>query len=135
MPQRTCQLKGGLFGCSGPAIGMCVYCGRSFCAKHGLLLDDGAEVCARKECDAKRLDLIDHLTYKEAAQIRNETRACGLDTCDATIEAQCIRCRAYFCLTHLDVREDIVEDDGARLPRMVRMCRHCHTRRAIWSKT
>src|SRR5581483_1380208 len=130
MSQPACQIKGGLFGCGSASAGRCVYCGRFFCARHGVLQDDGAEVCARKECEAKRLDLIGHLTYKETAQTRNESRACGIEVCQSTIEAQCVRCRAYFCLEHLDIREDIVEDEGARLPRMVRMCRHCHVRRA-----
>ena len=135
MTTQTCQLKSGLFGCNGAQHGRCVYCGRIFCARHGVLLEEGAEVCARRECDAKRLDLQEHLSYKDTAQGRNSDRLCGLQACESALEAQCHRCRAYFCLGHLEAHEDIVQDEGARLPRMVRMCRHCHVRRAIWAKT
>lgn len=134
MATATCQLKNGLFGCGADRVGMCVYCGRLFCARHGVLQEDGSEVCARKECEAKRVELVVHLAYKDAVLDRNLTRMCGLETCDKAIEAQCARCKGYFCLGHLDAREDLVEDDGVKLPRMVRMCRHCHQRRSIWSK-
>ncbi len=53
----TCEIKkeglfSGFSSCKEKPAGLCVYCGRAFCAKHGEHLSDGSEVCTRKSCVA-----------------------------------------------------------------------------------
>ena len=102
-------------------IGICVYCGRRFCNSHGERLPDLSEVCNRDVCVAKKLDVAAHLLYKEAAMDRNrsEGRPCGIEVCVSVFEAQCMRCKAYFCRVHIEVHEDTVTEEGMSFRRPV----------------
>ncbi|HWC30505.1 MAG TPA: hypothetical protein VG845_10535 [Dehalococcoidia bacterium] len=131
----SCQVKGGLFKCGTAANAMCVYCGRPFCERHGVIGADGEEVCDSKNCVAKREDLAVHLEYKEAVLGLNRERLCGIGECGAEFTWQCNRCRLYFCQSHLETREMPVMEEGMRFERPVLVCRHCWQRRSIWEKT
>lgn len=133
-PNQKCAIKGFLSSCGDDATGMCVYCGRTFCAKHGVILEEGEEVCSRKNCVAKREDLAVHLVYKAVVLERNRGRLCGLEACGEQFVSQCTRCRGYFCTSHVFIAPDSVRD-GEPLPdRPPIVCRHCHERRPIWSR-
>jgi hypothetical protein len=133
-PNQKCGIKGFLSSCGEDATGMCVYCGRTFCAKHGVILEEGEEVCSRKNCVAKREDLAVHLVYKTVVLERNRGRLCGLEVCVEQFVSQCTRCRGYFCTSHVFVAPDSVRE-GELLPdRPPIVCRHCHERRPIWSR-
>ena len=132
---KTCELKSGFFGtCGAAAAGLCQYCGRPFCARHGVVLDDDQQVCARKVCTAKRLDLVRHLEYKAAATERNEAGACGQPGCAAPLGAQCVRCQVYFCPAHAFGREELVLENRVRVRRIASLCKHCADRRPLWSQ-
>lgn len=131
----SCQVKGGLFKCGDAATAMCVYCGRPFCERHGVIGTDGEEVCDSKNCVAKREDLARHLVYKAAALELNRARRCGLDVCVEEFAGQCSRCKAYFCRGHVELREMMVTDEGVRAERLVLVCKHCWERRPIWERT
>jgi predicted nucleic acid binding AN1-type Zn finger protein len=129
-----CAVKGGLFRCREAAAGVCVYCGRPFCARHGVFLAEGEQVCARKFCVAKRRDLDRHLVYKQDVLNLNRQRQCGITGCGASFSDQCSRCKGYFCGRHLDARDDPVMENGVKVPRMASMCSHCWRRRPIWTR-
>jgi hypothetical protein len=130
-----CQVKRGLFRCDEKAAGLCQYCGRLFCRKHGVFLEENQEVCNRKFCVAKREDLARHLTYKSAVMTRNETRLCGIEVCEHGISEQCARCKGYFCGMHVIAREEMIVENQVRVRRMATLCRHCWERRPIWTRT
>lgn len=129
-----CQVKSGLFKCGDAASGMCVYCGRHFCERHGVIRDLGEEICDSKNCVAKREDLQRHLAYKESVAGFNRQRICGLEVCEEEWASQCSRCKGYFCSGHIEQREMMVNDEGVRAQRLVLVCRHCWDRRSIWEK-
>ena len=132
---RPCQRRRGLFGrCGSVACGACQYCGRLFCAAHGVVLEDGQEICSRRFCTDKRRDLIRHLAYKEVAHTRNTTRLCGVEGCDRPIGGRCGRCDGYFCGRHVDGREEMYLHNGVRMRRMATLCHHCWARRPIWMR-
>jgi hypothetical protein len=114
---------------------MCVYCGRPFCERHGVVGQDGEEVCDSKNCVAKREDLAAHLVYREVAREFNSARVCGLEECEQEFEGQCSRCKAYFCRLHIELREMLTTEEGVRTERLVLVCRHCFVRRTIWERT
>jgi hypothetical protein len=130
-----CEVKSGLFKCGDSAAAVCVYCGRHFCDKHGVIRDLGEEICDSKNCVAKREDLDRHLVYKESVLSFNRERICGLEVCESEWERQCSRCKGYFCVSHIEQREMMVTDEGIRAERLVLVCRHCWDRRPIWEKT
>ena len=129
---RVCQLKRGLLSCSGEAAGLCQYCTRLFCSRHGVVLEDGQEVCSRRFCVAKRNDLAKHLLYKEAVLLRNEASACGMEGCKRHLGGRCARCNGYFCGHHVEAREEMYLHNSVRLRRTSTLCRHCWARRPIW---
>ncbi len=131
----NCQLKGGLFKCGAAANAMCVYCGRPFCERHGVIGPVGEEVCDSKNCAAKRADLALHLVHKETVLVLNRQRLCGLDVCGIEFVAQCTRCKLYFCKDHIETREMAVIEEGMRFERPVLVCSHCWQRRLIWERT
>jgi len=131
----SCQVKGSLFRCGDAANAMCVYCGRPFCERHGVIGSEGAEVCDSKNCVAKREDLALHLVYKDAVQALNQRRVCGIETCGVEFVAQCSRCKLYFCGGHVETRVMAVIEEGMRFERPVLVCRHCWQRRPIWEKS
>ena len=131
---RVCQLRRGLLSCSGDAVGLCVYCARLFCSRHGVLLDEGQEVCNRRFCVAKRNDLVKHLKYKEDVLVRNESRACGVEGCKRQVGGRCTRCNGYFCGHHVEAREEMFLQNQVHMRRMSTLCRHCWARRPIWTR-
>ena len=128
-------MRGLLSSCGAEAAGVCVYCGRSFCRNHGVLLADGEEVCNRKNCLAKRDDLAKHLEYKDAVLIRNRQYQCGIEACSSEFAVQCARCKGYFCRRHATPSDDPALDDETRIGPPPHVCKHCEVRRAIWLKT
>jgi hypothetical protein len=132
-----CEIHGRFSKCKDAPVGICVWCGRRFCARHGELVDDGSEVCSREICVAKKIDVAAHLVYKETAMDRNrgEGRPCAIEVCVSVFEVQCHRCRAYFCKQHLEVHEDSVTEDGMQFRRPVPLCKHCWERRPLWAKS
>jgi hypothetical protein len=129
-----CEVKGGFFKCGDAASAVCVYCGRHFCEKHGVVRDLGEEICDSKNCVAKREDLDRHFVYKGTVQVFNRQQICGLEVCVDEWEVQCSRCRGYFCKTHIQAREMMVNDEGVQAMRLVLVCGHCWGRRPIWDK-
>jgi hypothetical protein len=131
-PNQKCAIKGFLSSCGDDATAQCVYCGRAFCAKHGVVLEEGEEICSRKNCVAKREDLARHLVYKEVVLERNRGKLCGLEVCGGQFASQCTRCRGYFCAQHVFLASDSV-GEGQPLPdRPPVVCRHCYERRPVW---
>jgi hypothetical protein len=131
-----CEIHGRFSRCKETPVGICVWCGRRFCDKHGERMPDGSEVCAREVCVAKKHDVAALLVYKEAAMDRNrgDGRPCGIEACISVFEVQCSRCRAYFCRIHIEVHEDTVTEDGMPFRRPVPLCSHCWQRRPLWTK-
>ena len=121
--------------CGSAPVAMCQYCARPFCPAHGVVQEDGQEVCNRKECIAKREDLVVHLAYKELAQDRNAEQKCGIEGCEYALAGRCTRCQAYYCETHVGRREDVYLVNKVRMRRMATLCHHCWARREIWLKT
>ena len=132
---QVCQLRRGLLRCGGEAAGLCQYCARLFCSRHGVVLEDGQEICSRRFCVAKRRDLLKHLAYKEDVATRNEQRQCGIEGCSRPIGGRCARCLGYFCGHHVEAREEMFLQNQVRLRRMATLCRHCWARRPIWLRT
>lgn len=136
MPQLgTCEI-GSLFRrCKAQGVAICQYCGRTFCANHGVFLDDHQEICLRPVCQAKRFDLEKHLVWKAQAYQRNSLALCGIEGCDQEPWGQCSRCRAVFCIMHIQDREQTVQEGQAKIVKRAAICDHCWRRLPIWSKT
>ena len=134
----SCEIREGFWSrfsaCKEKPVGRCIYCARAFCATHGELRDDGEEICGRKNCVAKRDDLARHLQYVAVVTGFNEAGACGQPGCQNPPDGQCGRCRAFFCLRHLDTRDETVTRNGGRIARMATLCAHCWARRPIWNR-
>src|SRR3970040_1966040 len=96
----VCEVKGGFFRCKQAGAARCIYCGRPFCTQHGVILEDGQEICSRKSCVAKREDLVVHLAYKAVVDERNQTRRCGLDGCKAGMTGEGGSSPGFFCEKH-----------------------------------
>ena len=131
---ERCRLKKGLFRCTGEPAGTCQYCGRPFCPDHGVLLDDGQEICSRKPCVAKREDVARHLVYKSAVERHNAQGLCGIGDCDGERAGQCSRCKGFFCRKHVRGREEMYLQNQVRTVRTASLCEHCFARRPIWVK-
>ncbi len=129
-----CEVKSGFFRCKSPSVGRCIYCGRPFCAEHGVIQADGQEICSRKECVDKRDDLVVHLAYKAAVEERNLTRHCGVESCRAEMTGECVRCHGVFCDRHVEKRTEKVFENKVALQRVASLCDHCYKRRGIWLK-
>lgn len=130
----ACELKRFARRCAHPAAGTCQYCGRAFCSDHGLVLDDGQEICSRPRCQRKRVDLERHLRYKAFVRQRNAERQCGVPRCQAVPAGQCSRCRGFFCGRHLDNRDMQVREGRVWVRLPASMCEHCWRRRPLWSQ-
>jgi hypothetical protein len=129
-----CQVKKGLFNCGAPRLGVCQYCARAFCERHGVVMEDGQEVCSRPNCVAKKEDLVLHLEYRSRVDVRNRGKECGIEVCAGTIVSQCTRCQGYFCAVHVQARRDTALENGVRFERWAALCEHCFVRRPIWLK-
>ncbi len=135
---QICQLRRRVFVCKSEAAASCQYCGRSFCSSHGVVLADGQEVCNRRFCAAKRVDLEAHLAYRHAAESRNADGRCGIEGCDASPRGhcvRCVRCKSSYCYRHVEGREETVLVNRVRIHRVANLCRHCWVRRPIWLRT
>ena len=132
---HSCQVKGGLFGCKKATAGVCIYCGRAFCAEHGVLLEDHQEVCNRKNCAAKREDLAKHVVWRAAVYTRNREQQCGVEGCAQKPQGECSRCQGFFCEGHIDIRNDVEVVNNVQTPRVVSLCEHCWMRRPIWLRS
>jgi len=128
MPGAICQIKSVLTACGAGAIAQCVYCGRTFCPKHGEVMEDGYEVCTRKACSTKKRDLVVHLTYKNAVLERNLQSLCGIEICETQLQVQCNRCKGYFCIIHTQPWLETITEKPERT------CGHCLGRRSIWDQ-
>jgi hypothetical protein len=129
-----CEI-GSLFRrCKNEGVATCQYCGLTFCASHGVFLEDHQEICVRQPCQAKRFDLEKHLVWKTAAVQRNAIAICGIETCESEPLAQCSKCHALFCVIHIREREQIARDVRASYTKHVAVCDHCWERRLIWAK-
>lgn len=128
LPGSTCQIKGVLTACGAKATAQCVYCGRTFCHKHGEVMDDAYEVCSRKACVEKKHELRLHMVYKQDVRERNMRRLCGIEICETEFQVQCNRCKGYFCSGHTQPWLQTVTEKPERT------CAHCLTRRAIWER-
>lgn len=130
----TCDLKRGLRRCPAPPTGICQYCGRSFCSAHGQRFEDGQEICGRKVCQEKRLDLEQHMEYKAAVAARNRSGFCGDVDCPRRAVAQCSKCQGVFCPLHVESRDDTSGRGFRAVTRRLSLCRHCWARRRLWSR-
>ena len=129
-----CERGGRLRRCRRPLAGQCQYCALGFCERHGLLLDDGQQVCSDKPCQAKKEDVERHLVFKAAALQRNRADTCGIPDCDAPLARDCERCLRTYCAEHLrDVVINVVRGTE-RAMEVVRLCHHCQTRAAMWAE-
>jgi hypothetical protein len=124
----TCQIKGMLTACGAIATAQCVYCGRTFCPKHGEVMEDAYEVCSRKLCVEKKEELRAHLSYKDDVLERNLQRLCGIEVCQIDIQVQCNRCKGYFCVAHTRSWVETVTEKPERT------CGHCLQRRSLWDR-
>jgi len=131
---RACHLKKGLFTCGAAAYGACQYCGRPFCERHGVVLEDEQQICSRKVCVEKREDLARHFVFRAEVHQRNEDAACGQTGCGTRISAECTRCQGLFCAGHVHPREELVLENKVRVPRVASLCQHCWARRPLWTK-
>ena len=128
-----CERGGRLRRCRRPLAGQCQYCALGFCDRHGALLEDGQQVCAAKPCQAKKLDVERHLVFKAEALKRNQAGQCGLDGCAAPPAADCQRCLRRYCAAHLgEIMLNVVRG-AERAMEIIRLCRHCQSRAALWS--
>lgn len=130
-----CEVRRRFRSCSKPGIARCQYCGRNFCAEHGLRLDDGQEICARPTCQEKKTDLEPFFAYKEEVAARNQQRACGEAECASPPTGQCSKCGGLFCRRHLQERL-LEQRRGSTVVREpASLCRRCLARRRLWSRT
>jgi predicted nucleic acid binding AN1-type Zn finger protein len=130
----ACQVRRGFRPCKQTAIATCQYCGRPFCDQHGVILEDGQEICSRDRCQRKKEDLERHLIYKREVARRNAQGLCGHLSCQSAFRGQCSKCRGYFCARHLESRDDLVRRDSQQIRQRTSMCLHCWSRRSLWSK-
>lgn len=130
----ACELRRLVGRCARPAVGTCQYCGRAFCGDHGILLDDGQEICGRSRCQRKRVDLERHLRYKAFVRERNAGGQCGVPGCETRPSGQCSRCRGFFCGRHLLNRHVSVRQGRTWVQHPASMCDHCWRRRPLWSQ-
>ena len=130
---ERCERGGRLRRCRRPLAGQCQYCAQGFCERHGMLLEDGQQVCDGKPCQAKKADVERHLLFKAAALERNEAGRCGLADCGERHVRDCERCLRRYCAAHLgEVLLNVVRGTE-RAMEVVRLCRHCQSRAALWS--
>ncbi len=131
-PHQTCY-AGRLFGrCREASVGVCQYCGRLFCSRHGDMLEEGQQVCHRDLCQRKVADLMTHKAYLSLVNLRNAQTACGLANCGRPPWGQCSHCQGLFCQSHMHPRLRIVHRDGLSLQEPVSLCDHCWRRHQLW---
>ena len=129
-----CTTGGGWLrrGCGAPAVGVCVYCGHSYCVDHGDRGKDYLEVCTRSACRAKVRDMQAHHKWKQRVALSNHRDICAQDECRLAMEHECGRCLLRFCAAH--VKQGTIVDRSSRPPRrsLTLLCAHCLDRRRLW---
>lgn len=132
--RQRCTYGGGFLrrGCGRAAVTDCVYCARPFCLEHGERAAQFMDVCARKNCQRKKVDLDEHTEWKARVELANRVSVCADETCEERMRHECSRCRLFFCAEH--VREMRVRDTSRHPPVEVKglVCPHCAERRKIW---
>jgi hypothetical protein len=131
---RTCHTRKFLSRCTEPAIAVCQFCGREFCAVHGTRYEDASEVCSRPICQTKYADLKAHLEWKKQAVDRSNRGFCAMPECPGTRWGQCSKCLALFCERHLQDRDERIRHGAIVFSRPASMCDHCAARNKLWSK-
>ena len=131
---EKCALGGRLLGCRRPIVGQCQYCARGFCDGHGEQFGDREEVCERPSCQAKRVDLVVHIAFRATAVMRNGESCCGQPECEAEPGEDCQRCRANYCVVHLQEEITTLATSGERGMEVLRLCVHCVERMEIWAQ-
>jgi hypothetical protein len=131
---QTCRIGGFFSRCRQPAIAVCQYCGREFCAAHGDRYPSGDEVCARQVCRDKHVDLQQHLAWKARAIDRSNRGFCGIPDCEGERWGQCSKCHALFCENHLHDRDEQVRQGSIIFSRPASMCDHCLARNKLWAR-
>ena len=127
-----CERGGRLRRCRRPLAGQCQYCALGFCERHGMVLEDGQQVCGGKLCQAKRVDVERHLAFKTEALGRNEGGRCGMPGCGVGYARDCERCLRRYCVGHLgEVMVDVVRGTE-RGVEVLRLCEHCRGRVGLW---
>ncbi len=129
--ESACGVSLGVFQgvCRQPAVAICVYCNRPFCADHGQRGPDHTDTCSRRICRKKTRDLAAHLAWKERAGESNKVSGCAREDCTERMHHQCSRCRLMFCGRH--VQSVRTEADGAPEVRIA-ICEHCRKRGRLW---
>lgn len=130
----SCEHGGGFLrgSCGRAAVAECVYCGKAFCEEHGEQGEDYTNVCGRKTCLKKAIDVIQHLAWKRHAYEFNRVSVCAHEGCEERMGHMCSRCKLQFCHNH--VKEHMVVNHSTRPPRkeLTIICFHCRDRRALW---
>ena len=129
---ERCERGGRLRRCRRPLVGQCQYCALGFCEGHGMLLEDGQQVCGEKLCQAKKADVERHLAFKREALKRNEAGRCGMPGCDSAHARDCERCLRRYCAAHLGEIMISVVRGTERGVEVLRLCEHCRARVGLW---
>lgn len=131
---EQCSYRAGLLrpGCGRDAIALCVYCGAPFCEQHGERHPDYVDVCSRRRCRQKYVDVQAHHEFIEKRRHANRVAVCAHEGCQERMRHRCARCLLEFCVEH--VRQQDVSDpaDPRRTKTKALVCEHCQARRKLW---
>jgi uncharacterized low-complexity protein len=121
-----CESRWGLFRpCGESAVGLCHYCNRPFCARHGA---GGAEedwVCFRSRCQMKATVIGVALASRRRARLRNSEGLCGAAPCGARApQTTCSLCGGRYCVAHLNAGTFRVLESPPGAPPKYRRERH-----------
>ncbi|GIW12073.1 MAG: hypothetical protein KatS3mg061_3130 [Dehalococcoidia bacterium] len=99
-----CESRAGVFrSCGETAVGVCHYCNRPFCARHGAPALEGEWACFRSRCQMKATVIGVALASRRRAQLRNAEGLCGASPCGGRAPQTCCSlCGGAFCVAHLN---------------------------------
>ncbi|MFN8534768.1 MAG: hypothetical protein U0556_14620 [Dehalococcoidia bacterium] len=130
----SCDSRTGLFRpCGAAAAGLCAYCNRPFCARHGASASEGEWVCFRSRCQMKATVIGVALASRRRARLRNAEGLCGASPCGARApQTVCSLCDGRFCVAHLNAGTFRVLDSPEGTPPRYRrerhyLCDECHS--------
>ena len=115
-------------------IGQCQYCAKGFCARHGLIQDDGQEICVEDRCERLRVDVEQHLIFKQDARARNDSQQCGEPDCANPFSLRCERCNCRYCEDHMRQVIMTIPRGSELQTEAVLICDHCRARLPLWSE-
>lgn len=115
-------------------IGQCQYCAKGFCAGHGVIQDDGQEICIEDRCQRLREDVARHLVFKAEARTRNANHQCGEPGCRQPHVMLCDRCTCRYCEDHLRQVIMTVTRGGEMQSEAAAVCDHCRERLPLWTE-